>query len=183
MSSLNWPEATPTLTDGAVTLRAWARTDADAVFAACQDPVMQQAIPIPVPYLAEHARGFIDNFVPQQWSSRQGAPFAAEDTSTGRLQAAPSLKAIDAAQRVAEVGYWVAPWARGRKVAQRAVGLMCDWAFADLGLRRLEFFIEPGNAASCAVAEHVGAVREELLRDKEVIRGTRRDIARYALVR
>jgi len=64
MSSLNWPEAIPTLTDGDVTLRAWAAADAEAIFAACQDPVMQHSIPIPVPYLAEHARGFIENFAP-----------------------------------------------------------------------------------------------------------------------
>jgi RimJ/RimL family protein N-acetyltransferase len=181
MSSLNWPEATPTLTDGVVTLRVWETTDAEAIFAACQDPVMQHSIPIPVPYLADHARGFIETFAPQQWSSRQGAPFAAVDAETGRLLAAPSLKAVDSEQRAAEVGYWVAPWARGQKVAQRAVRLICDWAFTELGLRRLEFFIEPANAASCAVAERVGAVREELFPNMEIIRGTSRIIARYAL--
>lgn len=181
MSSLNWPEATPTLTDGALSLRAWAAADADAIFEACQDPVIQHAIPIPVPYLAGHARGFVEEFAPQQWSSRQGAPFAAVDAETGRLLAAPSLKAIDADRRSAEVGYWVAPWARGQKVAQRAMRLLSDWAFTELGLQRLEFFIEPENVASCAVAERLGAVREELFPDKEVIRGTSRDIARYAL--
>jgi RimJ/RimL family protein N-acetyltransferase len=31
------------------------------------------------------------------------------------------------------------------------------------------------------VAESVGCVREDLLRDKELIRGASRDIARYAL--
>ncbi len=181
MASRNWPEAAPTLTDGVVSLRAWEASDADAVVAACQDPVMQDSIGIPVPYLAEHARGFIEDFALQQWSSGQGAPFAAVDAVTHRLLAAPSLKEVDLDRKVAEVGYWVAPWARGQKVAQRAVRLMCDWAFTELGLRRLEFFIEPANAASCAVAERVGAVREELFRDMEVIRGTSRDIARYAL--
>jgi hypothetical protein len=33
------------------------------------------------------------------------------------------------------------------------------------------------------VAERVGCVREELFRDHEVIRGTSRDIARFALER
>lgn len=181
MASLDWPVATPTLTDGSVTLRAWAARDVDAVVAACQDPVMQDAIAVPVPYLAEHARGFIEFFSPHQWSSGRGAPFAAVDAESDHLLAAPSLKEIDPDRTVAEVGYWVAPWARGQKVAQRAVRLMCDWAFTDLGIRRLEFFVEPANAASCAVAERVGAVREELFSDRETIRGTSRVIARYAL--
>ncbi len=58
---------------------------------------------------------------------------------------------------------------------------MCDWAFTEVGLQRREFFIEPANAASCAVAESVDCVREELLPNEEVIHGTSRDMARYAL--
>ena len=181
MSSLSWPEVVPTLTDGSVSLRAWRSSDVDAVFEACQDPDTQHWLPIPVPYLVEHARGFIDVFAPQQWSSGRGTPFAAVDTHTGRLLGAPSLKDVDSDRRVAEVGYWVAPWARGRKVAQRSVRLMCDWAFTEVGLRRLEFLIEPTNAASCAVAESVGGVLEELFPEKEVIHGTSRDMALYAV--
>jgi RimJ/RimL family protein N-acetyltransferase len=181
MSSLNWPDAAPTLTDGSVSLRAWEASDADAVFEACQDPDTQYWIPIPVPYLTEHARGFIEAFAPQQWSTQQGAPFAIVDTQTGRVLGACSLKGIDVNLKAAAGGYWVAPWGRGQKVAQRAVRLMCNWALTEVGLQRLEFLIEPANAASCAVAESVGCVREGLLRDKELIRGASRDVARYTL--
>jgi RimJ/RimL family protein N-acetyltransferase len=181
VSLLNWPETVPVLTDGRVTLRAWHVSDVDDAFAACQDAELQHAIPVPVPYLADHARGFIEEFAPQQWASRQGAPFAAVDAESRRLLAAPSLKSVDHDRKVAEVGYWVAPWARGQQVAQRAVSLICDWAFTEVGFRRLEFYIEPSNVASCAVAERLGAVREELFPEKEIIRGTPRDIARYAL--
>lgn len=183
MSSLNWPGVPPTLTDGSVTLRAWRSSDADAVFTACQDPDMQHWIPIPVPYTAEHARTFVEIFAPQQWSSGEGAPFAAVDAEADRLLAAPSLKAIDHNRKVAEVGYWVAPWARGQKVAQRAVRLMCDWAFTDVGLQRLEFYVEPANVASCVVAQRLQAVQEELLRDHVIVRDISRDIARYVLER
>ncbi len=181
MSSLNWPDAAPTLTGGSVSLRGWTGSDAEAVFDACQDADLQHWLAVPAPYRLAQARDFVEAFAPKQWSSRRGAPFAAVDTDTGQLLGAPSLKDVDSDRKVAEVGYWVAPWARGQSVAQRAVRLMCDWAFTEVGLQRLEFFIEPANAASCAVAGRLGCVREALFRNKEVIRGTSRDMALYAL--
>jgi RimJ/RimL family protein N-acetyltransferase len=181
MTSLNWPENPPSLTDGTVTLRAWAAGDVDDVYRACQDPVMQLAIALPVPYLRDHAKGFVEGFAPQQWADRQGAPFAAMDAETTQLLAAPSLKAVDPLTLSAEVGYWVAPWARGRKVAQRSARLVCDWAFTGLGLRRLEFFIDTTNVASCAVAERVGAVRENVTVRAAAAGGRSRHVARYAL--
>lgn len=181
MSSLTWPQAPPTLGDGVVTLRAWTTSDIEAIVEACQDPVLQNSIAVPVPYLAQHAREFVEDFSPQQWASGEGAPFAAVGSRSGRLLAAPSLKGVDPNRACAEVGYWVAPWARGQKIAQRALRLMCGWAFSQVGLRRLEFLIEPTNAASCAVAERMGATREEFLPGKMFIRGSSRDIVRYAL--
>lgn len=59
-----------------------------------------------------------------------------------------------------EIGYWVAPEARGRGLAARAVGLLADWAFATLGLRRLELVTYEGNAPSRRVAERCGFVLE-----------------------
>ena len=58
--------------------------------------------------------------------------------------------------------------------------LICGFAFADLGLRRIELWIEPENRASLAVAEAAGFVREGLLRSFMVIAGERRDMLMYS---
>jgi RimJ/RimL family protein N-acetyltransferase len=134
-----------------------------------------------VPYLEEHAHGFVTDFATQQWSSGEGAPFAVVDAGNGDLLAAVSFKNIDLTGMVAEGGYWVAPWARGRHVASRAMRLVCNWAFTDLGLRRVEFLVEPANKASCSVVEHLGATLEGILPEPEVIQGTSRETVRYAL--
>lgn len=173
--------APPTLTDGSVTLRVWQEADASAVLAACQDPGIQHWLPVPVPYLEEHAHGFVSDFATQQWASGEGAPFAVVDAGNGDLLAAVSLKNIDRTGMTAEGGYWVAPWARGRQVASRAMRLVCDWAFTDLGLRRVEFLVEPANKASCSVVERLGATLEWVLPEPEVIHGTNRQTVRYAL--
>jgi hypothetical protein len=44
------------LTDRVVTLRVWEPGDADAVFAACQDPLIRRFIHTPSPYTMETSR-------------------------------------------------------------------------------------------------------------------------------
>lgn len=137
---------------------------------------------IPVPYRIEHARGFVDEFAPTQWTSRQGAPFAIE-TGDGRLAGSCGIVRLEADHLVGEIGYWVAPWARAKGVASGAVRLVTGWAMDGLGLDRVELHIEPENVASCTVAERCGYVREALLRSRIVHRGARRDLVIYSRLR
>jgi RimJ/RimL family protein N-acetyltransferase len=66
--------------------------------------------------------------------------------------------------RQAEIGYVVGPAARGRGVGTRTLRLLTDWGFAELGLERLELWIDVTNAGSERVAERAGYVREGVLR-------------------
>jgi RimJ/RimL family protein N-acetyltransferase len=183
VTPLAWPSTVPVLTDRWLTLRGWTAGDADAVLAACQDADTQRWMDVPVPYLPEHAADFVGEHSRQQWSSRRGAPFAIAATDDDQVIGSCGLVGVTAQHLVAEVVYAVAPWARGRKVAQRAVRLLCDWALTDVGLARLEFYVEPSNVASRAVAARLGCQFEGILRSKTLIQGTRRDMALYALLR
>jgi ribosomal-protein-alanine N-acetyltransferase len=63
------------------------------------------------------------------------------------------LSRFDAAMRRAEIGWWLAPEARGRGFAAAAVDLVATWALAEpLGLRQVWARIDPDNAASSGVA-------------------------------
>jgi RimJ/RimL family protein N-acetyltransferase len=63
------------------------------------------------------------------------------------------LSRFDAAMRRAEIGWWLAPEARGRGVAAAAVDLIVTWALAEpLGLRQVWARIDPDNAVSSGVA-------------------------------
>lgn len=66
--------------------------------------------------------------------------------------------------RVARVGYWVLPEARGRGVATRALLLAARWAFTELRLHRLELEHAVGHEASCRIAERCGFAQEGTLR-------------------
>jgi RimJ/RimL family protein N-acetyltransferase len=71
---------------------------------------------------------------------------------------------IDREQDEGEIGYWIAPDARGRGLAARAAGAACRWAFTDLGLHRIQLFHAVENTASARVAEKAGFTREGRLR-------------------
>jgi RimJ/RimL family protein N-acetyltransferase len=76
----------------------------------------------------------------------------------------------------AEVGYWTAPWGRGRGATAEAVGAVCRWGFGALGLQRVLWRAGVGNWGSRAVAERCGFTVEGRLRLADVRRdGTRGD--------
>jgi RimJ/RimL family protein N-acetyltransferase len=83
---------------------------------------------------------------------------------------------IEREAETAELGYIVAPAARGRGVATAALRLLTDWAFAELGAVRLELLIGSANEPSKRVAERNGYRREGLFRSLYVKPGLRDDV-------
>ncbi|MFE9188803.1 GNAT family N-acetyltransferase [Micromonospora sp. NPDC007208] len=137
-----------------VLLRPWREADAEAVHRACQDPDIQRWTTVPRPYRPEHALGFVTEMSRKAWAEGTGAPFAVCDPGTGDLLGANGLVSID--NGTGEIGYWTAPWARGRGVTVRATRAVARWSFDTLGLRRLIWQAEVGNHASRLVALRAG---------------------------
>ncbi|WP_412541747.1 GNAT family N-acetyltransferase [Longispora sp. K20-0274] len=136
-------------------LRAWRDTDAHQVFLACQDPEIQRWTRVPVPYLREHAVGFVTGV-----SSGSFGIFGHD----GELYGSIGVVGQDIEARSAEIGYWVAPAARGRGVATAALRLVCRWAVDTLGVQRLEWRARAGNLPSRLVAERAGFTIEGVQR-------------------
>ncbi|MEH1014194.1 GNAT family N-acetyltransferase [Micromonospora sp. CPCC 206060] len=154
----------PQITSGDLLLRAWRAEDADAVERACQDPDIQRWTMVPRPYRHSDAVGFVTRTSPAAWANGTGAPFAVCDATTGELLGSCGLVAMTPTLGTGEVGYWTAPWARGRGITARAVRALARWAFDQLGLRRLLWQAELGNHASRLVALRAGFRIEGRLR-------------------
>ncbi|UAB95747.1 GNAT family N-acetyltransferase [Dactylosporangium vinaceum] len=149
--------------DGLV-LRAWQPEDATDVFRACQDPLIQRWTLVPVPYRPEHAEDFTGAATPAAWAAETAAPLGVFDARSGELLASAGLVALDRRAGDAELGTWVAPWARGRRVAERAGRAVAHWAFEVLGLRRLTWRAEVGNHVSKLTAERIGFTFDGVVR-------------------
>lgn len=159
---------------GRLHLRPWQGSDADAVLAACQDPALQRWTSVPVPYTRRHAVQYVQDVSPQGWASGTAAHLAVVDATSERLLAAVSL--MDVADGAAEVGAWAVADARGSGVVPAAVRALAGWAFGALGLHRLVWAAEAGNAASLRAAVKAGFCYEGRRRGSVVRRdGSRAD--------
>jgi RimJ/RimL family protein N-acetyltransferase len=145
----------PPLSDGVVALRAVTLDDVPAITRACQDPEIARWTLVPSPYDESDARSFVCGLDAVHAAGRS-LSLAVVDASAGPLLGVVGLPVVDAQRRRAEVGYWVAAWARRRGVAARAVRLLCAHAFATLGLELLHALVDRENAASQAVARAAG---------------------------
>jgi RimJ/RimL family protein N-acetyltransferase len=159
------------LEDGEIALRPFTEADVPAITVACQDSEIPRWTQVPSPYTEQDALTFL-----------KAAPEASAivDATTGELLGSIGWRWVDGN---VQLGYWVKREARGRGVATRALRLLSDWATAELGADRVQLLTEPENRASQRVAEKAGFRREALLRSYVDLKGTRRDVYMYALLR
>jgi len=127
--------------------------DVPDVTEACQDQeISRWTSAIPWPYRPDHAR---------DWIATHPDERAGGVVRGGRRHDGPPPRLDRIARRApragdAEIGYWVAAWARSRGVATRAVGLMTRWAFSDFALVYLDLLTKLGNETSERVAIRAG---------------------------
>jgi RimJ/RimL family protein N-acetyltransferase len=146
-------------TAGGLLLRPWRPTDAAALAAAHQDDAMRRWLTDPLDDPLR-ARRWIDE---QGRAAERGERFsfavletAGESRNSreaGELVGQVVLRELSPGASVAEVGYWTAAAARGRRVAPRALRALTTWAFTAFGdLTALELTHQESNEASCRVA-------------------------------
>jgi RimJ/RimL family protein N-acetyltransferase len=116
------------------------------------------------------------------WRDGSRAGFAIE-THEGEFLGLGLFVSLELEGRQGEIGYVVGPAARGMGVATRTLRLLTDWGFSQLGLERIELWIDTTNKGSERVAERVGYEREGVLRSYWFKEDIRRDFGVWSLLR
>ncbi|MGW0803541.1 GNAT family N-acetyltransferase [Nonomuraea sp. NPDC002799] len=144
-------------------LRPHVPADAPHLTAVWADPLTQAGWGTPREYTEGHARAYIGH---AERMRIQGARvvWTIEEPGTGRYAGDLDLRDLDWEHRKAEIGYAIAPWARGMGYAGEAVTAVARWLFDQHGFRRLQLQVLVTNAASQRVAEKAGFVREGVAR-------------------
>jgi RimJ/RimL family protein N-acetyltransferase len=101
--------------------------------------------------------------------------FAVVDPGDGTFLGLGLAFGIDREGRQLELGYVVAPSARGRGVATETLRELTAWAFAELDALRIELWISAANEPSKRVAERAGYRYEGTLRSFHFKEGIRDD--------
>jgi RimJ/RimL family protein N-acetyltransferase len=163
----------PTPSGAAVGLRAPQPRDIEAILVACRDRESVRWTTVPDPYERADAEFFVHTHAPGYWDRWDGAVFAivdSDDSYAGSID----LR-IGPAPDIGDVGYLVAPWARGRGFASTALRALCAWGFSSLSLNRIEWRAYLGNDASRRVAVKAGFTVEGIAREGCLQRGRYRD--------
>ncbi|MGY1604151.1 GNAT family N-acetyltransferase [Geodermatophilus sp. SYSU D00815] len=159
-------------------LRPYRPDDEDAVLEACQDPGIQRWIhALPVPYTREVARAWVTEVAPAERAAGRGMPVVVE--ADGVLVGSSGVH-LREGYLGPEIGYWIAPHARGRGYAAEAAHALAEWALG-LGAPRVHLVADVRNTASQAVAHRAGFTKEGVVRSCIPYRdGTRGDAALFS---
>jgi RimJ/RimL family protein N-acetyltransferase len=142
-------------------LRPYRPDDEDAVFRACRDAEIQRWISaLPLPYTTAVAREWVCGQAPRERAEGRGMPTAVE--ADGEFVGSAGCHLVSG-RLGPEVGYWIAPWARGRGYAAEAARALADWALG-LGAPRVHLYADVRNTASQAVARRAGFTQEGVVR-------------------
>lgn len=157
------------ISTGSLVLRPPAEPDAEAIVMACDDPESARWVAqLPSPYTMDDARAYLASAA-DRWREG-GAEFVV--TEDGAYVGSIGATAPDQWGTV-EMGYLVAPWARGRGVATTAARAVAEWLF-DQGVHRVELQITVENVASLRVAYRTGFREEGRRREAKVLPDGRR---------
>ena len=136
--------------------------DVDAIHAACQDADIQRYTTVPSPYPRSQAEAFIGR-VAAEWA--EGVHLSWGIHRDGVLVGMIGLYRLDGAG-AGELGYWIAPAARGDGAVREAARAVIDWGFSSAGARlaRIEWRAVVGNLSSARAARALGFRYEGTLR-------------------
>jgi RimJ/RimL family protein N-acetyltransferase len=179
MPTLALPD--PELADDAVCLRVPVMADVPSITEACQDPDIQHFTFVPVPYREDDARDWVGGATARAAAGEALSLVIADGVDRAQLLGTVGLLRPDWVRQTIEIGYWVAPWARGRGIAVRAVKLLAPWALRTLRLARVTCDVDVDNAASRRVAERAGLILEDVALAPIAVKGRTWNLVSYAL--
>jgi RimJ/RimL family protein N-acetyltransferase len=170
------------LTDGVVRLRLIAEADFPALIEAVQDPLIPRFTTVPESYGPAEAGQWHRTATTGLAAGTDLATLIVDVEDGRRLLGAVGIHGINPETGRSSAGYWLAADERGQGYATRALRLLCRYVFDELGVERVELWIEPANHPSMRVADRSGFRREGLLRSFMSVGGERRDMLMYSLL-
>ena len=141
-------------------LRPYRADDAEAVHRACQDPEILRWLTVPSPYTLADAVVFTAETMPSARAEKRALGCAVE--VDGDFIGSAGLSFTEGLLGPG-VGYWIAPWARGRGYATEAARALADWGLGR-GAHRIHLFADVDNAASLGAARRAGFTAEGTVR-------------------
>lgn len=127
----------------------------------------------------EDSRAFLQRCLAQEEAG--GGPQCAIELD-GDLAGIAGFHHLDRGRRCIELGYWLGEAFEGKGLMTRAVAALCEHAFSELAVHRVELRATTHNGKSRAVARRLGFREEGTFREAEFLNGSWHDHVVYALL-
>ena len=105
------------------------------------------------------------------WEQDNAYMFYVLDEQNNQIVGIAALNQIYRTHQMGNLAYMVRTSRTGEGIATEAARLVAQYGFEKLGLQRIEIVANPDNAPSLKVAEKLGATREVLLRNRQLLHG------------
>lgn len=184
-----WPEQVPTLKSDTLTMRPIRPSDAEDIFRAVQDPDIPKFTTLPSDYPIDLAIEFANTRAATSFANKSELVFVIEDSrlanssypySSG-FAGVMSLHTIDIPNHRAEIGYWLAKEARGKKICTMAAELLTEYGLMTIGFRRIDGIVDVRNEPSKAALLNAGFEFEGIMKSYVTRRdGSQIDMALFA---
>lgn len=153
--SFTFPGDVPVLTDGVVTLRAHRESDLDLMFEMTKDPEALRWTAIPLDNTRDDNRRFATEIMKDGWERHDHRGWAIEAVDDdGVAKFAGNIDVRGAP--IADIGWALHPWARGRGLMQAAIRLASNWALTEGDVEIIHWRAHVGNIASVRTALATG---------------------------
>lgn len=164
-----------TISTDRLVLRPFEEEDIPQLADMMNDELTAAWISAPHPYTAADALEWVTERAPAERTGGHGIVLAITEFLTQRLVGSVHVSHTDWRLLSTEIGYVVAPWARGEGYAAEAVLAVARWLFGNQKFERLQLRTAAGNTASQQVAQKVGCVSEGVLRNALIVRSRTED--------
>lgn len=94
------------------------------------------------------------------------------------------IKTTDLSNKRTEIGYWLSEDFQGEGIMSRSVQRICDYAFNNLNLNRVEIKCATGNIPSKSIAKRLGFLLEGTEREGELLSNNKyTDLEVYSMLK
>jgi len=172
----------PKLETERLLLRPITMKDAPDIFAYASNPEVTKYVRFVTHKSIKDTHAFIRRV---QTSYRKGVTplWGMQLKASGRLIGASGFLQCPNPDQRAELGYVINPDYWGEGYVTEAAKALCDFAFREMKVNRIEAGTIVGHVASARVLEKCGFKFEGVLRQRELIKGKFPDVSMYSLLR
>ncbi|NLN07685.1 MAG: GNAT family N-acetyltransferase [Firmicutes bacterium] len=175
-------KGTPQLETERLILRKLKLQDADDIFEYAADKEVTRYLTWETHKSVEDARKFI-NFILDKYKKDEAGEWGIVLKETGKLIGSIGMPWHDKKNKRAEIGFVLSRKYWGQGIMPEAVNRVLQFAFAEMGLNRIECCHALHNEKSGRVMQKVGMSFEGIAREKILAKNKFWDVKQYAILR